>query len=456
MKKITIHLLFISFFFSPNKTFSQTLPSNLPCGEQTRTWIKQNYFDNKTRSNTSYDEGRRYMYAYVDNPNNLVTCVYGGYQHSYTPSPTPTNPVQSAAPSGWLTSLQTNGTLMINAEHTIPQSFFSSNAPMVGDIHHLFPTYHQWNSDRSNYRFADIPDNLTTKWERNLTSQTTIPTTNIDEYSERGTINGEVFYEPREDHKGRVARAVLYFYTVYPTQAGSITSVAELSTLQRWHEQQQPNAADIARNTRVEAAQGNRNPYIDNPSWIYQAWCLTATLPVEFVRINAFSKGKNNLITWQVEEKDINVYIVERSADGITWNDAVTLKSTQHQGLTNYEWIDNQPFHHTFYRVKAVEAIGKMSFSRIVSAQQDKTEPIHNIKTFVQHQVLTTELTAATDKEATIEIFDMMGQKKIFEKYHILIGENRLFTAINDLNEGIYIVRLKIGEEQFVQKIFKL
>ncbi len=448
---LSLSLFFTFVLF--NQLFAQTLPSNLACGEQTRNWIKQNYFDNTIRLNSiSYDAGRRYMYAYVDNYDNTVTCVYGGYVHNYTPSPTPTNPVQSSAPSGWLTSLQTNGTLMINAEHTIPQSFFNAAAPMVGDIHHLFPTYHQWNSDRSNYRFADVPDNITNKWERNLTVQTAMPTTNIEEYSERGTVNGEIFYEPREDHKGRVARAVLYFYTVYPTQAGDITSVATLATLQNWHEQHPPNAVDIARNTRIEAAQGNRNPYVDYPSWIYQAWCLTATLPVEFIQIKAFPKDKSNLLTWEVEESQIATYVIQRSNDGQIWQQVDSLQSVKNQGITKYEWNDTKPFYPIFYRIKAIEHSGKSTFSRIISVQQNEMDKIEHIKNFVQYQTLTTEFTAAIEQEAVIEIFDMMGQKKVTEKYHVLSGENRLFTNVNHLSTGIYIVTLKVGNKIFFSK----
>jgi hypothetical protein len=254
---------------------SNTLP-NLPCGQQTRDWIKQNHFDTKIRISTiSYNSARQYMYAYVDNPSTKVTCVYGGHEHNYTPNPAPTSPVQTTPPSSWFTSLSTGGTLIINCEHTIPQSFFSENLPMRGDIHHLFPTYEQWNNDRNNFRFTDIPDNLTTKWERLLTSQTTIPTSLIHEYSEFGIVNGEQVYEPREDHKGKLARAVLYFYTVYPTQAGAITRVAELATLQKWHEQFPVTAEERARNNRIEQVQGNRNPFVDNPTWVYQAYCLT-------------------------------------------------------------------------------------------------------------------------------------------------------------------------------------
>ncbi|MEL7428320.1 MAG: endonuclease, partial [Bacteroidota bacterium] len=139
---------------------------------------------------------------------------------------------------------------------------------MKSDIHHLFPTYKNWNSTRSNYAFAEIDDNQTTRWMRNTSYQSSIPSSNIDEYSEYA--NGK--FEPREDHKGNVARAVFYFYTMYPTQAGSITSVGNLNTLYQWHLNDPVDAAEIARNNAIEQYQGNRNPYIDQPNLVGRAW----------------------------------------------------------------------------------------------------------------------------------------------------------------------------------------
>ncbi|WP_219607928.1 endonuclease, partial [Vibrio parahaemolyticus] len=59
-----------------------------------------------------------------------------------------------------------------------------------------------------------------------------IPTQNIDSYSE--STNEE--FEPREDHKGNVARAMAYLYTVYDLPSGSKRWFEnQLNTLYQWH-----------------------------------------------------------------------------------------------------------------------------------------------------------------------------------------------------------------------------
>ena len=243
-----------------------TPPTSLQ-GQALRDWLRTNWYDGK-RTVLSYGAARAKMYNYADNYNNSVTCVYSGYN---TPAPLDFN------------SSSTTVAANINCEHSIPQSWFSQAARMVSDMHHLYPTYIQWNSNRGNDPFADIPDASTTLWMRNTSSQTTIPTTNIDEYSE----DTNSAFEPREDHKGNVARTAFYFYTMHDTQPEliatghqSITALAPLATLYAWHLADPVDAHEIERNRRVAASQGNYNPYIEHPELVAQAYGLAPAGPV--------------------------------------------------------------------------------------------------------------------------------------------------------------------------------
>ncbi|WP_299818029.1 endonuclease [uncultured Pontibacter sp.] len=236
---------------------AQTAPPSHLAGEELRTWLRVNWYEGK-RTVLDYGTARGRMYNYIDNYNNEVTCVYSGYKVSKPYNETAT----STADVG-----------RINCEHTVPQSWFDEAVRMRSDIHHLFPTYDTWNSDRGSDPFAEIPDNQTTKWVRGTSSQSSIPTTNIDEYSEDGPGK----YEPREDHKGNLARAVFYFYTMHANERfdsgkNSITAVADINTLYQWHLKDPVDAREVERNNRVEKAQGNRNPYIDYPDLVASAW----------------------------------------------------------------------------------------------------------------------------------------------------------------------------------------
>ncbi|RSK33921.1 endonuclease [Hymenobacter metallilatus] len=239
---------------------AQTMPAAPPTslqGQPLKDWLRQNWYDGK-RVVLSYNDARGKMYNFVDNQNGRVVCVYSGYTETVRLDSASTSP---------------SGVTRINCEHTVPQSWFNEAVRMRSDIHHLFPTYDTWNSNRGSDPFAEIPDAQTQLWMRNNASQTTIPTANIDEYSE--DTNSQ--FEPREDHKGNLARAIFYFYTMHQGQAFDpgkdvITAAADVNTLYQWHLADPVDARERERNRRAAKSQGNFNPYIAYPDLVARAW----------------------------------------------------------------------------------------------------------------------------------------------------------------------------------------
>ena len=178
------------------------------------------------------------MYGSVDESSGQIECVYTGFQQAseFVTFPDP-----------------------INAEHLVPQSFYGSLSPMRSDIWSLRPSHQSPNSARSNNPFGEV-DDASAQWygvdaQGNYFSTGTIPA-NADDFSELS--NG--VWEPRESQKGDVARAVYYFYTMYPTQAGAIAGVCDPQTLYSWHLADPVSAFELQRNDRIEAAQGNATP----------------------------------------------------------------------------------------------------------------------------------------------------------------------------------------------------
>ncbi|HLE12290.1 MAG: hypothetical protein A2385_10215 [Bdellovibrionales bacterium RIFOXYB1_FULL_39_21] len=146
---------------------------------------------------------------------------------------------------------------VINCEHTWPQSKFNvreSKIAQVSDLHHLFPTDNQANSIRGNFPFAEVNG----------------PGVKADcSASHLGApINGgsrsEHYFEPPNEHKGNVARALFYFSVRYNM---NIDQTQEYF-LKKWHEEDPVDADEVERNDEVMMAQGNRNPFIDFPGLV--------------------------------------------------------------------------------------------------------------------------------------------------------------------------------------------
>lgn len=214
-----------------------------------RSWIKANWYDGLFED-LGYNQARIQMYGYVDEAGDEIECIYTGFQQA----------------SGFVTYPNP-----INAEHLVPQSFYGSASPMKSDIWSIRPCHGSPNSARGNKPYGEVPD-ASAQWYGVTAAGAYLSTgstpSNADEFSE----GSSGFWEPREAVKGDVARSVFYFYTMYPMQAGVLADVGDPDMLYQWHLDDPVSPEEVVRNNRTEIAQGNRNPYIDHPEWVYDAW----------------------------------------------------------------------------------------------------------------------------------------------------------------------------------------
>ncbi len=142
----------------------------------------------------------------------------------------------------------------VNCEHTWPQSKFTSQFPediQKSDLHHLFPTDSRANSTRGNFAFADVSENKHVD-----------PSCTTSKSGPSVTQGGDHFFEPPQDHKGNVARALFYFAVKYKM---AIDDKQE-EFLRRWDKLDPIDDAEVSRNSEIEKLQKSRNPFVDYPN----------------------------------------------------------------------------------------------------------------------------------------------------------------------------------------------
>lgn len=170
-------------------------------------------------------------------------------------------------------------------EHVIPGSVFSNNSPMDGDAHNLLPVDGRVNGFRGSFPMGRVDDN-------NLETQSGIsnPTQNGSKLGENlnsgysAGYSGTVF-EPIDEFKGDIARIYFYFATRYQNQIsnwsafamfnGSSDQVFEtafLNILLEWHSMDPVSQKEVDRNNAIYNHQGNRNPFVDDPSYVTAIW----------------------------------------------------------------------------------------------------------------------------------------------------------------------------------------
>ena len=156
-----------------------------------------------------------------------------------------------------------------NREHLMPQSVFFKRSPMRSDYYHVFPTDGYVNGKRSNHPFGEVDSE---KWVSKNGSK-------LGTQSSKG-FRGTVF-EPIDEFKGDVARALLYFFTRYEDQMPRFKDWQGLNKssqhgiepwflelLLKWHRQDPVSIYEQNRNEAGFRFQGNRNPFVDHPEWV--------------------------------------------------------------------------------------------------------------------------------------------------------------------------------------------
>ena len=180
----------------------------------------------------------------------------------------------------WLSSSNPNSTQTYNTEHVYPRSLLGSGTAEA-DLHLLRVCDIAVNTSRGNDPFIDGSGNYFSS-------------------------NNEFF--PGDDWRGDVARIILYVHLRYNEP---FSDVGSLNLFLDW------NAADPVinngiednRNTVISAAQGNRNPFIDNP---YLATLIWGGTPAQ----NRWSV----LSTDDFRQENIKIYPNPASGNDITIN----------------------------------------------------------------------------------------------------------------------------------------
>jgi len=166
------------------------------------------------------------MFTALDRDSGQVECVYTGRSVTVgAEKPDPTD---------------------MNTEHTWPQSWGADVIPAKCDLHHLFPSDAEANQVRADLPFGEVTSS--TEWSQGGSS--------------RGlSASGEAVFEPRDEHKGNVARAMLYFATRYQHSIDT----HELNLYERWHSLDPVDIFELDRSLEILRRQGNINPYVACP-----------------------------------------------------------------------------------------------------------------------------------------------------------------------------------------------
>ncbi|MCH2224008.1 MAG: endonuclease [Crocinitomicaceae bacterium] len=185
-------------------------------------------------------------------------------------------------------------------EHTLPHSWMatfpadSPEQPEYTDQHNLYPAnLAQANSPRSNLPLGDV-----------------VPGTEVFTYlggSVGDDASGQTVYEPRDEHKGNAARAIMYTIVAYdfPLNGNAASDNQSQEVLKAWHFADLPDNYEIARHEYIYDLQGNRNPFIDSTDYACYVDFFANTHDADGCLANITEQLEANFVVYPVPSSDL-------------------------------------------------------------------------------------------------------------------------------------------------------
>lgn len=142
-----------------------------------------------------------------------------------------------------------------NREHIWTQSKYPNSKT---DNHNIFACEGQINNYRGNLKFGEV--------EHTSSNRLTVFNHQTNCYKTSSV------FEPCDEAKGEVARAVMYGVVMYNY---TISNMLDVEIALKWNLEHPVTDRDIKRNNVVYSLQKNRNPFSDHPEYACRIWGST-------------------------------------------------------------------------------------------------------------------------------------------------------------------------------------
>jgi hypothetical protein len=187
-----------------------------------------------------------------------------------------------------------------------------------------------------------------------------------------------------------------------------------------------------------------------------------STVPVTLTTFTGTAKAKDAFLKWTTASEINNKgFEVERSADGRNFEYAGFVKGAGNSTkLLNYTFTDAKAFEKTpvmYYRLKQVDFDGKITYSQVVrinsNAQSANAVSAYPNPFGNTYRVSFDAVNAGT---VNLKMVDLQGKVVAEQTTEAIKGSNEVtFEKLDQLQTGIYFVKVTIGGEIQVLKLVK-
>jgi len=178
---------------------------------------------------------------------------------------------------------------------------------------------------------------------------------------------------------------------------------------------------------------------------VYPYIVATSPLPVELLNFEGRQLDKSILLNWNTASENGNNYFsVQRSADGINFNELSLVKGAGNSTQTvSYEYSDNTPISGiNYYRLAQFDFDGKVDYSDMIAVKYFENSLIKVENNPVNDQL---HIIVQSEKVEYIkfQIINNLGESGIQTSKFTAKGFNKFSIPVENLSEGVYFVKME-------------
>lgn len=180
-------------------------------------------------------------------------------------------------------------------------------------------------------------------------------------------------------------------------------------------------------------------------------------LPVSITNFKAYKKNDGVQIEWSaLNEMSVDHYEVERSTNGINFTSLGAIKAINNSSIANYTKLDSSPAQgKNFYRVKAIDKNGKISYTAIATViiGSDKTS-ITIYPNPVQHKLINVQFSNIPQDRYQLIFYNNLGTQ-VFKTTIEHAGGSATQSFLLPLNAkaGAYVMKLFNEKLNFTSRV---
>jgi dienelactone hydrolase len=182
-----------------------------------------------------------------------------------------------------------------------------------------------------------------------------------------------------------------------------------------------------------------------------------APLPIKFVYFNAGCQSSAVNLQWRTsQEQNVQRYSVQRSVDGLKWEDIGTVPALG-QGTQDrsYVFTDKLPASwNSFYRIVEYDLSGKQTLSGIVKSNCSSKEEV-NLYPNPSSGNSSLHISLVSSANVTVQVLDSKGALMQQKQIQLPSGISTVPLDMNNYAKGVYTLKINYGSKMEVIKMIK-